>query len=175
MTRLRKLEDEARAANIDVDYFLSKHAEITELRRRAATAPNEALAGRRLSLAGFAVPGQPTEDGDATFYLVPERGMCSHTPPPHPNQMVRIIVDPEDAPQYLHQPVRISGPLETERRVVEQFVLDGPVVMDTAYSMTADAIEWFGKIEPSDAAANATGAAEDWVNQMRAKWRAARE
>jgi hypothetical protein len=142
--RLSALEDEARAAGLDLDYLWSIRGEITALRNRAATEPNEALAGQRLSLVGFAVPGMPTAEGETTFYLVPERGMCSHTPPPHPNQMVRIIVDPEDTPQYLHQPVRISGPLETERSVVEQFVLDGPVRMDAAYSMMADRVEFYG-------------------------------
>lgn len=167
-TQLRNLEAEARDSGLDIDYLWSIRAEITQRRRRAATLPNEALAGQRISLVGFAVPGRSMSDGNATFYLVPERGMCSHTPPPHPNQIVQIIVGPKDALTYLHQPVRVTGPIEIERSINQQFVLDGPVTMDSAYTMTADKVEVFGPGKSNSTDPTPT-------DRMRAFWRAARQ
>lgn len=167
--KLRGLEAEAQEAGLDLDYLWSMRGKITDLRMRAATAANEALAGQRLSLAGFAVPGQPTEDGDPTFYLVPERGMCSHVPPPDPNQMVRITVKPEDVPQYLHQPVMVSGPIETKRSRVQQYVLDGPVLMDASYAMKADAIEFFGQKKQANPVENDAEAGKNFFKQMNEK------
>lgn len=169
--KLRELEAEAREKDVDVDYLLSMRSKITELRTRAATAANEAVAGQRLSLAGFAVPGQPTEDGQPTIYLVPERGMCSHVPPPNPNQMVRITIKPEDVPQYLHQPVLVSGPIETKRSRVQQYVLDGPVLMDASYSMTADDIEYFGKRKTPDPVTNGAESGKNFFKQLNEKQR----
>lgn len=95
--------------------------------------------------------------------------MCSHVPPPDPNQMVRITVKPEDVPQYLHQPVMVSGLIETQRSRVQQYVLDGPVLMDASYSMTADDIEFFGKRKTTDPSKNGAESGKNFFKQMNEK------
>ncbi|AXI54904.1 hypothetical protein C1J05_10715 [Sulfitobacter sp. JL08] len=74
---------------IDADWLIEQRWVVADRREKAATAGNPALDGQIVTLAGFAVPAPPNEDGTTVVYLVPERGMCSHTPPPNANQMIR--------------------------------------------------------------------------------------
>ncbi|MGA9412768.1 MAG: DUF3299 domain-containing protein, partial [Roseobacter sp.] len=70
---------------IDADWLIDQRWLVADLREKAAIAANPNLDGQIITLAGFAVSAPPNEDGTTVVYLVPERGMCSHTPPPNAN------------------------------------------------------------------------------------------
>jgi hypothetical protein len=92
-------------------------------------------------LSGFVIPAPAVSDGMATAYLVPERGMCSHTPPPPPNQMVRLRLPDDWQPREIYEPARFSGRLEIAPSSRTVRVVDGMVSMRTTFTMDVSRIE----------------------------------
>ena len=136
-------------AGIDVDHLIEQRWIVAEKRERAATWGNESLDGTVVSMSGFIIPAPPDRDGFSTAYLVPERGMCSHMPPPPPNQMVRVRWKKEWHPRFIYEPVRLTGRLviiPNERSVV---VVDGLVPMRATYTMDAVEIEPMSLFQPA--------------------------
>jgi len=129
------------ADGIDVDGLIAQRWIVAERRERAATSGNKAVDGREVVLSGFVIPAPVDDDGRATAYLVTERGMCSHMPPPSPNQMVRLRLPDNWRLQVMYEPVRLSGRLAidpTSRRIR---VVDGLVSMHATYRMDVSDIE----------------------------------
>lgn len=129
---------------IDVDDLIAQRWIVAERRERAAVSGNKAVDGREVILSGFVIAAPADADGRSTAYLVPERGMCSHTPPPPPNQMVRLRLPNNWRPNAIYQPVRVSGLLSIEptNRTIQ--VVDGPVPMHATFSMDVSNIEKLG-------------------------------
>ena len=129
---------------IDVDDLIAQRWIVAELRERAAVSGNKEVDGREVILSGFVIAAPADADGTSTAYLVPERGMCSHTPPPPPNQMVRLRMPNKWRPNAIYQPVRVSGLLSIEptNRTIQ--VVDGPVPMHATFSMDVSNIEKLG-------------------------------
>ena len=129
---------------IDVDDLIAQRWIVAERRERAAVSGNQAVDGREVILSGFVIAAPADADGRSTAYLVPERGMCSHTPPPPPNQMVRLRLPNNWRPNAIYQPVRVSGLLSIEptNRTIQ--VVDGPVPMHATFSMDVSNIEKLG-------------------------------
>ena len=68
---------------IDADWLIDQRWLVADLREKAAIAANPNLDGQSVTLAGYAIPAPVDADGTTVVYLVPERGMCSHMPPPN--------------------------------------------------------------------------------------------
>lgn len=51
-----------------------------------------ALNGANIRISGFMVPFDDDVDNVTEFLLVPQAGMCIHTPPPPPNQIILVEV-----------------------------------------------------------------------------------
>ena len=155
--RLAKAQASLDAAGIDVDWLISQRWIVADRRKAAATAGNPALDGQEVKLAGFAIAAPPDPDGASVVYLVPERGMCSHIPPPAPNQMVRVRLETGWTPRRLHEPVRLSGTLTVDWSEESIFVVDGPVEMRASFALDAIEVEQLsvdrGAISQSDGAA----------------------
>ena len=156
------------AEGLDPDFLISQRWEVAERRERAATAGNPALDGQTVTLAGFALAAPPASDGNPVVYLVPERGMCSHLPPPNPNQMIRVRLTGDWFPQYAHEPVRLTGKLMIEPTQEVFHVVDGPVDMRATFLMAASKVE---TIEDIRAQGNAE-ATREWAQQMAERLRA---
>ncbi|SFB77014.1 DUF3299 domain-containing protein [Tropicimonas isoalkanivorans] len=122
---------------IDAPNLLSQRWVVAERRKKAAEAGNAALDGELVVLAGYAIPAPPADDGTPVAYLVPERGMCSHTPPPKPNQMVRVLLKGDWRPATMHEPVQVRGRLSLSDTTHDIQVVDGLVPMRAAYEMEA--------------------------------------
>nr|WP_239059871.1 DUF3299 domain-containing protein [Ruegeria sp. PrR005] len=123
---------------IDAQNLLSQRWAVAERRKRAAVSGNTELNGKLVVLTGYAIPAPPTDDGTPVAYLVPERGMCSHTPPPNPNQMVRVLIKGGWQPTTMHEPVRLTGRLSLSDTTHDIQVVDGMVPMRAAYEMEAN-------------------------------------
>lgn len=147
------------AAGIDIDWLLSQRWIVADRRKAAATAGNTELDGQEVKLAGFAIAAPPDPDGASVVYLVPERGMCSHIPPPAPNQMVRVRLADGWTPERLHEPVRLTGKLDIEWSETSVFVVDGPVQMRASFTLEAHQVE-----QVSDKAA--TSSQVDWATRL---------
>lgn len=135
MARVEDLKADLAEQGIDADWLISQRWEIAARREHAAISGNPAVDGVEVTMGGFAIPAPPDEDGTPTAYLVPERGMCSHMPPPPPNQMIRMRMRPDWVPRMVHEPVKVSGRLAitpTQREVV---VVDGVVQMHATFEL----------------------------------------
>ncbi len=126
---------------IDIDWLLDQREIVTERRKKAGTAGNPRYDGQTVTLAGFAIPAPSEPDGEAIAYLVPERGMCSHMPPPPPNQMIRVRLNDDWAPSYFHEPVRLTGVLTIDPSEQSMMVVDGLMPMRATFRLDTDSVE----------------------------------
>ncbi|KUJ77086.1 DUF3299 domain-containing protein [Ruegeria profundi] len=142
-TRIAETRETLENAGIDIEWLLSQRWEVAERRRTAALAVNPDLDGKEVEIGGFVVPAPPMEDGTPTAYLVPERGMCAHIPPPPPNQLLRIVASELPEFQRIHEPVIVRGRLTAVETNREVFVVDGPVPMWSAWTIDNASLEIF--------------------------------
>ncbi|MBO9412394.1 DUF3299 domain-containing protein [Ruegeria sp. R8_2] len=138
---LTETEDALTADGIDVDWLLDQREVVTERRRKAGTNGNPEFDGQTVTLAGFAIPAPSDPDGRPVAYLVPERGMCSHMPPPPPNQMIRVRLNGDWTPSYFHEPVRLTGMLTIDPSVQNMMVVDGLMPMNATFQLETERVE----------------------------------
>lgn len=136
-SRLANAETELAADGVDVEGLIAQRFVVLEHRHKAATSTNPALDGTDVTLAGYAIPANPDPDGTAVVYLVPEPGMCSHVPPPNPNQMIRVRLPGDWYPDRMHAPVIVTGRLEIEPTQHKVMVVDGLMTLQAAYTLQA--------------------------------------
>jgi len=142
------------ADGIDIDGLIAQRWIVAERRERAATAGNKDVDGREVVLSGFVIPAPPDTDGSATAYLVAERGMCSHMPPPPPNQMIRLRLPDNWRPRSLYEPARVSGLLSIEPTTRTVPVVDGLVPMHATFTMNVSSVETPGSLQGADVSQN---------------------
>ncbi len=138
---LTETEDALAAEGIDIDWLLDQREVVMERRRKAGTNGNPQFDGQTITLAGFAIPAPNDPDGRPVAYLVPERGMCSHMPPPPPNQMIRVRLNGDWAPSYFHEPVRLTGMLTIDPSVQNMMVVDGQMPMNATFQLETERVE----------------------------------
>ena len=137
---------------IDADWLISQRWIVMERRETAGTASNVDIDGLTVSLGGFVIPAPRDEDGSQMAYIVPERGMCSHVPPPPPNQMVRLRLSDSWTPSTVYEPIVVTGQIRIEPTQKEMLVVDGPVLMKAAFTLEVDDVQTFGPIQTSEEA-----------------------
>ena len=133
--KLARETDALVADGIDIDAILAQRWEVAEKRKLAATSGNSEVDGRDIQISGFVIPAPADADGNLTAYLVPERGMCSHMPPPQPNQMLKLKLPDTWQPQSLYEPVVVSGRLAIAPNSRTIRVVDGLVPMRATFSL----------------------------------------
>lgn len=143
--QLAELKKGLTEAGIDIDWLLGQRWAVAERRLMAASAGNPELDGKQIMLAGYTIPGPIGDDGSQISYLVPERGMCAHMPPPHPNQMIKIRSSKGEIPSEIYTPVRISGMLRIEPSAERMFLVDGLREMRATFSLDLNGIKTFSK------------------------------
>ena len=136
-----EIETDLKAAGIDVEWLLAQRWIVAERREKAFLAVNSLMDDRYIEIGGYLIPAPPEDNGVSTAYLVPERGMCSHTPPPPPNQLLRLVLDdmPEDV--WLYTPAVVRGTLRMEENRRAFSIVDGPVQMWSAWTLEAENLE----------------------------------
>ncbi len=167
--RLAEAQDKLAADGIDADWLISQRWEVAERRERAATSGNPEVDGQLISLAGFAIAGPEAEDGTSVVYLVPERGMCSHMPPPNPNQMIRVRLNSDWRPRYVHEPVRLTGKVSITPTDNVFHIVDGPVQMRATFLMEADEVETIQQLR----AQSSSGVDDNWAQRLAERLRGA--
>jgi hypothetical protein len=96
---------------------------------------NQALDGRAVRTAGYAVPVDESHDGVREFLLVPYFGACIHIPPPPANQI--IDVSSAKPVKWLHSmdAVWVSGVLSVTRVHHD--------MGDSSYALKADDVDLY--------------------------------
>ncbi|MCK7610644.1 DUF3299 domain-containing protein [Roseibium sediminicola] len=139
--RLRLKENGLKEAGIDPDWLLSQRWAIAEKRKTAAWAVNAALDGRTVELRGYLLVAGSLSEKKVLPYLVPELGMCSHTPPPAPNNLVQLkLPSNTNYPEKPYAFVEITGTLHASPDSVLARVVDGQLVMASAWAFKVDAM-----------------------------------
>jgi hypothetical protein len=139
--RISSAEQALNADGIDIDGLIAMRWIIAERRQRAASAGNEKLDGASVRISGFLIPVGSDEQGAQIAYLVPERGMCSHTPPPPPNQLVRVRMTADWTPTRYYEAVRLTGKLALASSSKKVRIIDGMVWMIATYQLEAREVE----------------------------------
>jgi len=138
--RITELEAALQAGGIDVERLLSQRGAVADRRRHAAVATNAALDGQSVQIAGFLILAPPTDRGEASAYLLPDRGVCNHLPPPLPNQLIRLLM--KEAPETGGScvPAVIRGTLREEESRHEVIVIDHSLPMWSGWMLEADEV-----------------------------------
>ena len=134
-------QEKLEANGQDVDVLLGQRWEIAKKRQTARMATNPIFDGAEVSLSGYIIPAPLAADGSAVGYLVPQVGMCSHLPPPPPNQLVRVRLRADQQVESLYTPVRVSGLLRVEPSDETIFILDGELRMLSGWTLDAEIVE----------------------------------
>lgn len=140
-TRIFDAKEMLAEDGIDADWLIAQRWIVADRREKAATAGNSDLDGKIVSLTGYSVPAPNAEDGTKITYLVPQRGMCSHMPPPNANQMIRARLTDDWQPRSLHEPVRLTGVLKLMDTDYAFPIVDGVVPMRASYLLEVTEIE----------------------------------
>lgn len=103
----------------------------------------EELDGQLIRLPGYVLPLEYDEDKVTEFLLVPYAGACIHVPPPPPNQIVHVKLDPSEGfePEGLFDPVWVTGRIEARAMTEDLFLVDGSADVDISYAMEAGSVE----------------------------------
>jgi hypothetical protein len=125
----------------DIDALLAQRWDIARKRQAARMARNPVLEGVEVALSGYLIPAPQAPDGRYFGYLVPQVGMCSHLPPPPPNQLVRVRLLDDPQGQSLYVPVRVTGRLRVEPSDATIFILDGEARMVSGWTLDASTVE----------------------------------
>jgi hypothetical protein len=93
------------------------------------------LQGKTVELTGYLLPVDREGDLVYEFMLLPWGGLCSHVPPPPPNQTVHVTSERPFKLAEIYEPVSISGVLKPGLETTQLFVLDGVMVIQSGYSV----------------------------------------
>jgi len=142
-------QEKLEANGYKVDVLLEQRWDVARKRQNARMATNPIFNGVEVLLSGYIIPAPPDADGSGFGYLVPQVGMCSHLPPPPPNQLVRVRLREDQQVESLYLPVQVSGLLRVEPSDETIFILDGESRMLSGWTLDADTVNVGG-----DAGAN---------------------
>ncbi|NOG07353.1 MULTISPECIES: DUF3299 domain-containing protein [unclassified Ruegeria] len=149
-TRLEVLEGKLRAQGVDVDWLISQRWIVAERRHNAYWRGNAELRNKRVSLVGYVVPTMQVSTGELVAFFVPQAGMCSHLPPPPPNQLIRIgDAKTEEMVFGRMEPVEIIGTLIENRSTELVNVVDGLLEMKSSWLLEAESVVRDSTSEPA--------------------------
>ena len=97
-----------------------------------------------MEIGGFLILAPPTESGETNAYLLPDRGVCNHLPPPPPNRLVRVLM--KDVPEIGGScvPVAARGTLRAEETQHEVTVIDHSLPMWSSWTLETDSVRVVG-------------------------------
>ena len=101
----------------------------------AVFATEPSMHGKRIRMAGYALPLETKDTGITEFLLVPTIGACIHVPPPPPNQMLVVRLFRPYLQKNLFAPVWITGTLVIESAERDLTLVDGSGKVQTGYAM----------------------------------------
>ena len=125
----------------DIDALLAQRWDVARKRKNALMATNPALDKVEVTLSGYLIPAPQAADGTYYGYLVSQVGMCSHLPPPPPNELVRVRLKDDPQGQSLYVPVRVTGLLRVEPSDATIFILDGEARMFSGWTLYANTVD----------------------------------
>jgi uncharacterized protein len=105
------------------------------------------LEGKQVELAGYVLPSDREGDLVYQFLLIPWTGLCSHMPPPPPNQAVLITLRTPYRLSETYATVSVTGVLKPALERTQLFILDGVSVIESGYTIAGARIAPADKVE----------------------------
>lgn len=134
---VQEARERLRTEGYDPDALLVQRLIVMEKRRKAATGVTDDFLGQRVFVDGYILPLRKDKGRVYSFLLVPWVGACIHTPPPPPNQMIRVDVsDGIEVGRAFHA-IRLRGVLMHAPSVSNLFLVDGQRMVEASYSLNA--------------------------------------
>ena len=99
------------------------------------------LEGKQIALTGYLLPVDREGDLVYEFLLLPVTGLCSHLPPPPPNQAVHVFPARPYRLTEIYEPVSVSGTLRPEIEKTQLMILDGVSVIESGYRIGKAQVE----------------------------------
>lgn len=135
--RLAEARDELQANGHNIEALLAQRWVVAKNRKQAVIATNPELSGAEVTIVGYLIPAGTRGMGKSISYLVPEVGMCSHMPPPPPNQLVRVELAAPSPVKSPYVAVQVSGQLHPRPSDEAIHILDGEVRMVSMWQLKA--------------------------------------
>ena len=141
--RASELSQNLQAQGLDPEWILAQREAVAERRQRAALSTNPDLDGESIELTGYLLVASDVEDGAmaTVAYLLPDRSVCNHLPPPQPNQLVRLLIKNVPETGGYCVPAVIQGTFHAEETRHEVVVIDHSLSMWSAWTLETDAIQ----------------------------------
>ena len=133
------------AQAVAVDDLLAARLSLIEQRRAQAEHTGRLPDGESVTITGYLLPvpalSTTATTAAAEYLLLPWLGACSHTPPPPPNQVIRLSGIESATALDARQRVRVTGKLRVQRQVLTLNLVDGEVSVRSAYAVQGARIE----------------------------------
>ena len=148
--RASELSQGLQAEGLDPEWILSQREAVAERRQRAALSTNSDLDGESVELTGYLLVAPDMEDGAMVAYLLPDRGVCMHLPPPVPNQLIRLDLDmlPEPLGPCISAAVR--GRLSVDETAATIAVIDDTALLWSSWRLDGSEVVTSGTFSPGD-------------------------
>ena len=126
--RASQLSKALREQGLDPEWILSQREVVAERRQQAAVSTNAALEDQPVEMTGYLLVA-PDVEGLKVAYLLPNRGVCMHLPPPAPNQLIRLDIEKLPEPLGACIATAVRGRLSTEENRATVPVFDDTVAL----------------------------------------------
>ena len=148
--RASELSQNLHGEGLDPEWILAQRELVAERRQRAALSTNPKLDGESVELTGYLLVASDMEDGETVAYLLPNRGVCMHLPPPVPNRLVRLDIDKFPDPLGPCIPAAVRGRLSANESTATVPVFDDTAHLWSSWRMDVSEAITSGTLSPDD-------------------------
>ena len=148
--RASEISKDLQAQGLDPEWILAQREAVAERRQRAALSTNPSLDGESIEITGYLLVAPDMEDGAMVAYLLPDRGVCMHLPPPVPNQLIRLDID--DLPEPLGPCINaaVRGRLSADENTATVPVFDDTAHLWSSWRLDVSEAITAGTLPPDD-------------------------
>jgi hypothetical protein len=148
--RASETAKDLQAQGLDPEWILAQRETVAERRQRAALSTNPSLDGESIEITGYLLVAPDMEDGAMVAYLLPDRGVCMHLPPPVPNQLIRLDID--DLPEPLGPCINaaVRGRLSADENTATVPVFDDTAHLWSSWRLDVSEAITAGTLPPDD-------------------------
>ena len=148
--RASEIAKDLQAQGLDPEWILAQRETVAERRQRAALSTNPSLDGESIEITGYLLVAPDMEDGAMVAYLLPDRGVCMHLPPPVPNQLIRLDID--DLPEPLGPCINaaVRGRLSADENTATVPVFDDTAHLWSSWRLDVSEAITAGALPPDD-------------------------
>ena len=148
--RASALSQDLRAEGLDPEWILAQREAVAERRQRAAVSTNPDLEGETVELTGYLLVAPDMRDGSMVAYLLPDRGVCMHLPPPVPNQLIRLEIDKLPEPLGPCISAAVRGQLSAGETTATVPVFDDTALLWSSWRLDVSEAITSGTFLPTD-------------------------